>query len=269
MKNILIGLGKVGTIVKDVLVSNNVDVKTVNNGSCEIIDGDCYLFTLPTIKEAMDVVGKCELEGKVVVNLTSATIEQTLELAKCLEEKKAEFISGAIICQRDRIGTDESYISYSGKKETYEKIAEITKALGGAHYEGENIMETSLMEFTSTGVHYTGIMAIYTGIAMCKKYGFDFGTYLYHTLLSMPSLSEAAYRSVWDDFRAESDFSDVDDVIHATEMLCCLLKKTGGKELLFDNKEIQKELENILHEHWDSLMSRYESMADKKEGGNA
>lgn len=268
-RSVCISCGRLGSEIAKVL--KNVKVIEFGSEQCcnkgEVIDAikdaDKIILALSDygkVGELLSEASKEIFENKVIVNYTATTIAQIQELYDKVSELGAKLVSGSVICYYDALGTEDAYVVYSGEKAAYEVVADIVEVLGGAHYEGENIIEASLMDFTANGIHYSYLLAFYTGVAMCKKYDFPLETYLYHTLKSLPPLAEAAYRNIWIGLDDPRSFEEIDDVIHGMEMLVCLLKKSGGKDEVRYNTERQKALNDILYQHWNDLMDDYSKL---------
>jgi len=215
-----------------------------------------------TLRSLLPVLLPDVSADSTIINYTAVTMEQTRELKEMLKDSPVRFVAGAVVCHHDAIGTEDALIYYSGDQKGYEAAGILLSRLGGAQYLGTNIAESALMDYTADGIHYSYILAFYTGIALCKKYGFPVETFLYHTLKSMPPLSEAAYRNIWIGLDDPRSFEEVDDVIHGMEMLVCLLKKTGGKEEIRYQSERQKKLNDALYQHWNDLMQDYSQPKD-------
>ena len=265
-----VGYGKLGKLVANALEKADLGVQIVDTNAAvapvvfsslsDAPTADVILLTLPgyaAIKAVVDACPTSIMQGKTVLCLSTLTIDQSKELLPLVESKGAELIVGAVICHRDAVGTPASYIVYSGKEAAYAAIKPIVDALQGAHNAGENIIGAPLMDYTASGVHYSYVLAFYTGVAMCRKYGLPMKTYLYHTLKSLPPLAEAAKRNIFIGLDDQSSFEEVDDVIHGMEMLVCLLKKSGAKAEIRDNEPRLKKINHALYQHWNDIMSVY------------
>lgn len=273
MKNVVcVGYGKLGKIIVNVLTKSglHVDIVDVQSDPAatvvpsvgEVSGFDAVILTLPSFAEVEKVLTECpkdKLRGKIILNLSSVTIEQSEKLCTLTDNIGANLVIGAVICHRDAVGTDDSYISYSGDEQAYKTLSPVIDALKGARYMGENIMAASLMDYTANGIHYSYVLAFYTGVAMCRKYGFPMDTYLYHTLKSLPPLAEAAKRNIFTGLDDPRTFEEVDDVIHGMEMLVCLLKKTNATQEVRYNDERLKKMNGALYKHWNDIMEVYSS----------
>ncbi len=147
-------------------------------------------------------------------------------------------------------------ILYGGNKETYNYINKLSK--NNRYY--ENIYEAAIINNSISGIHYTYLLAYYVGIVLSKKYDFDIDIYLNNLSSSTPELCEGAYRNIWSGLKDSNSYEEVDDVIHGMEMLVCLMKKTKGKEIIFDDDKRQCYLNNLLDSYWKRISSEVKNV---------
>ena len=265
-----VGHGKLGTIVSGLLTKAGMEVAAIdiNPNAAAVVyptieaapEGDVIMLALPnyaTIEEVLAAAPAEKLAGKTVLCLSAVTIDQSIALKKLLEDKKAALVVGQVTSFRGALGTEDAYVVYAGAEDAFRVVEPIADVLCGKRYMGENIMAASLMDFTANGVHYSYVLAFYTGVAMCRKYGLPMDTYLHHTLKSLYPLAEAAKRNIFmglDDLRT---FEEIDDVIHGMEMLVCLLKKSGAKAEVRHNDARLLKIEKALDKHWNDIMEVY------------
>lgn len=150
---------------------------------------------------------------------------------------------------------DNPLILYGGCKETFDYIYKLSN---NAHYY-ENIYEAAILNSSISGIHYTYLLAYYVGIVLSKKYDFDIDVYLNNLAISTPELCEGAYRNIWSGLKDNNSYEDVDDVIHGMEMLVCLMKKTSGKDLIFENSQRQQYLNKMLDTYWHKVSSEVDN----------
>lgn len=237
----------------------NKDVKI-----CASSDPDIFIFCDISFNEFQKLwsIKDCKVEDKIFLFFNIPSIDDSFEIGKFIKKNNGLFLSGSVVSKYSKLGKEKSIIYYSGDKEAFVKCNELISALSPGKFLGESPVFATLMNFSAIGIHYSFILAFYTGIAMCKKYGFDVNTYIYHTMKAMPPLSEGAYRNIWAGLRDPRTFEDVDDVIHGMEMLVCLMKKTKGDEEIKDNRERQLLLNHILYNHWNELMNSFQHVKE-------
>ncbi|GAA4528922.1 NAD(P)-dependent oxidoreductase [Amycolatopsis samaneae] len=76
------------------------------------------------------------LRGKVVVNLSSDTPERTRVAAEWLAARGAELITGGVMVPEEMVGTEHSFVFYSGPKATFERIEPLLAVIGRPDYRG-------------------------------------------------------------------------------------------------------------------------------------
>lgn len=269
-----VGHGKLGTIVSDLLAKANMNVSVVdvNETAAATVyptietapEANVLVVTLPnyaTVENVLTATSVEKLAGKTVLILSSLTIDQSIALEKLVKEKRATLVVGQVESFRNALGTDDAYVCYAGAEAAYKTVEAVAKTLGGEHYMGDNIMAASLMDFTANGIHYSYVLAFYTGVAMCRKYGLPMNAYLHHTLKSLYPLAEAAKRNIFMGLDDPRTFEEIDDVIHGMEMLVCLLKKSGAKEEVRYNDARLLKIEKALDKHWNDIMEVYTTQA--------
>lgn len=265
-----VGHGKLGTIVSGLLTNagQEVAVVDVNEAAAKVVyptidaapEADVIVVALPdytTIDNVFKKVPAAKITGKTVLCLSALTIDQSILLKGLLECKGARLVVGQVESFRGALGTEDAYVCYAGDEDAYKTVEPIAKVLGGDRYMGENIMAASLMDFTANGIHYSYVLAFYTGVAMCRKYGLPMGTYLHHTLKSLYPLAEAAKRNIFAGLDDPRTFEEIDDVIHGMEMLVWLMKKSGAKEEVRYNDERLLKINKALDKHWNDIMEVY------------
>ncbi|MFI6516033.1 NAD(P)-dependent oxidoreductase [Spirillospora sp. NPDC050679] len=73
-----------------------------------------------------------DLDGRVLVNLTSGTSEQARGTAEWAAGKGAAYLDGAILAAPQGIGTADAVLLYSGSREVFEAHEPVLKSLGDA-----------------------------------------------------------------------------------------------------------------------------------------
>ena len=226
---------------------------------------DAVLICYEDFEETKKAFSQAKEEGlRKVLCFSPLIMKQAKEAGDLSEELGLKTLLGAVINYYKDLGTEDSYVVYSGSKEVYEELKDTLKVLGKDKFLSENIVEAAMMSYTAIGTHYGYVLSFYAGLGMCKRYEFPLDTYMYHTLLSLPPISEGAYRNVWGDFAADSDFSEFDDVIHAGEMLVRDMKKNGSIDDVYQNEERKLVLQKTLEKHWNDLMGDFRKLS--KEG---
>ncbi|WP_026923951.1 NAD(P)-dependent oxidoreductase [Glycomyces arizonensis] len=152
----VLGLGAMGSAITDRLresgyattVWNRTAAKTephVEAGSTAadtvagaVTAGDIIFVVLldhASVHERLEPVA-AELEGKVVVNLTTTTPNEARTTAAWAAEHGIAYLDGAIMAVPDMIGRPGSRLLYSGDENAYAIAESVLKTLGTAEFEG-------------------------------------------------------------------------------------------------------------------------------------
>ncbi|MFE0023774.1 NAD(P)-dependent oxidoreductase [Amycolatopsis sp. NPDC059021] len=76
------------------------------------------------------------LRGRVVVNLSSDTPERTRVAAEWLAARGAELIAGGVMVPAPVVGTEHSFVFYSGSRPTFDRIEPLLAVIGRPDYRG-------------------------------------------------------------------------------------------------------------------------------------
>ncbi|AXB47605.1 NAD(P)-dependent oxidoreductase [Amycolatopsis albispora] len=110
------------------------------------------------VGELLDAAGD-RLRGRTVVNLTNGTPRQARELAERVTALGAEYVDGGIMAVPPGIGTEASFVLYSGPEHAVEAQRELFEAFGAVRYVGED----------------TGLAALYDLALLSGMYGMHAG----------------------------------------------------------------------------------------------
>ncbi|OZM77786.1 NAD(P)-dependent oxidoreductase [Pseudonocardia sp. MH-G8] len=96
------------------------------------------ILSLTDYAAMYDVLGDVgeELRGRVVVNLSSDTPERTREAAAWLAERGAELLAGGVMVPAPIVGTEGSYVFYSGPRSVFEAHEATLGVIGRPDYRG-------------------------------------------------------------------------------------------------------------------------------------
>jgi 3-hydroxyisobutyrate dehydrogenase-like beta-hydroxyacid dehydrogenase len=106
------------------------------------------------------------LAGKVVVNLGSDTPQASRDAAAWLAERGAELLVGGIMVPADVVGTDGSYVFYSGPKSVFEAHEPTLSVIGRPDYRGEDRGLAQLFYQALAHVFVTTLAAFVQGAAL-------------------------------------------------------------------------------------------------------
>lgn len=168
----------------------------------------------------------------------------------CQRLLNTSVIVGSVIGPYAALGTPSAVIRYSGDMDAYKQLFPILRLFGPVTYAGQSPIMAPLLDSTASGVHHASLLALLVGYGMCMRYGLDYGLYAKKVCESMPSLSQGAYRNIWAGLLGPNCFEDVDDDIHAMEMLVYRLKVSGGIGEIAWNENRQNKLNRMIFNYW-------------------
>ena len=99
---------------------------------------ELVLLSLTDYQAMYDILAPTEdaLRGKIVVNLSSDTPERTRVAAEWLAARGAEMIAGGIMVPAPVVGTEGSFVFYSGAQPTFDRIEPTLRVIGRPDYRG-------------------------------------------------------------------------------------------------------------------------------------
>jgi 3-hydroxyisobutyrate dehydrogenase-like beta-hydroxyacid dehydrogenase len=126
-----------------------------------------------------DILGDAgdALVGKVVVNLSSDTPQASRDAAAWLAERGAEQVVGGIMVPAEVVGTDGSYVFYSGPRAVFEAHEPTLRVIGRPDYRGEDPALAQLYYQALVHVFVTTLAAFVQGAALLGSAGVTAGEY--------------------------------------------------------------------------------------------
>jgi 3-hydroxyisobutyrate dehydrogenase-like beta-hydroxyacid dehydrogenase len=111
------------------------------------------------------------LTGKVVVNLSSDTPQRTRDAAVWARDRGAGFLTGGVMVPAPMIGTADSYVYYSGRREILEAHEPALRLIGAPRYVGEDPGLAQLYYQAQLHVFLTGLAAVLHATALTGSAG--------------------------------------------------------------------------------------------------
>jgi 3-hydroxyisobutyrate dehydrogenase-like beta-hydroxyacid dehydrogenase len=111
------------------------------------------------------------LAGKVVVNLSSDTPQASRDAASWLAERGAELLVGGIMVPAEVVGTDGSYVFYSGPRSVFEVYETTLRVIGRPDYRGADPALAQLFYQALVHVFVTTLTAFVQGAALLGTAG--------------------------------------------------------------------------------------------------
>lgn len=183
MKKIsVIGTGKMGSAFARTLVQAKLDVHvwdkfeeatkdSIENGAKLASDfhtalqvSDIIISLVSSASIGIKLFNEVDpklLEGKFVINYSTALPEDGDKFQSLVHKNNGYFINAAISSYPNLIGTDLTVIQYSGQKEYFDKIEESVKALApeATLYVGTDLKKPAIVDAAMTGSFYAVALA--------------------------------------------------------------------------------------------------------------
>ncbi|GAA2367957.1 NAD(P)-binding domain-containing protein [Nonomuraea africana] len=118
-----------------------------------------------------------ELDGTMLINLTSGDSAQAREAAQWAEQRGARYLDGAIMAIPPAIGTAEAVILHSGPQSDFEAHKSTLDALGTVTYLGADHGLASLYDVAGLAMMWSVLNAWLQGTALLRTAGVDAATY--------------------------------------------------------------------------------------------
>ncbi|WP_026413519.1 NAD(P)-dependent oxidoreductase [Actinomadura oligospora] len=112
-------------------------------------------------------------EGRVLVNLTSGTVDAARDMAAWAESRGAAYLDGAIMAAPDAVGGD-AWIVHSGPRSAYDAHEPTLLSLGsGARHLGDDHTLTPLHEMAALSLMWNMLNGFLHGSALLRAAGVD------------------------------------------------------------------------------------------------
>ncbi|MEV6324283.1 NAD(P)-binding domain-containing protein [Nocardia sp. NPDC051787] len=118
-----------------------------------------------------------DLNGTMLINLTSGNSAQAREAAEWAEQRGAHYLDGAIMAIPSAIGTAEAVILHSGPQSDFEAHESTLDALGTVTYLGADHGLASLYDVAGLAMMWSVLNAWLQGTALLRTAGVDAATY--------------------------------------------------------------------------------------------
>lgn len=195
----LIGLGAMGSSLACAFVKAGVAVTAWNRTRDratvkEAIDnGAVFEYDIEAIIRNNDVLVICVIHydaiysiftaakstaftGKTIINLSSGTPKQALEMESWTKEHgAAHYFDGAVMVTPEMISTEHSFLILSGGSEqTFSRkrgIADLLAPLGRLLYQGEDVDIAAASEIATGSAMYGMVLGTFIGLNLLRKAG--------------------------------------------------------------------------------------------------
>ncbi|MDF2517409.1 MAG: 6-phosphogluconate dehydrogenase [Sphingobacterium sp.] len=140
---------------------------------------------------------KTDLNGKVIVNLSSGTPQEAREVSQWIIQQGGSFLSAGIMVPPSLVGKDDpnSYTFYSGPKKLFEQYQADLAVLTTTDYKGEDVGLAMLYYQAMLNILYTSMTGVIQSYALLKAgkiNAIDFEPYTHEFLKFLPTLIQQA-----------------------------------------------------------------------------
>ncbi|MEU0937206.1 NAD(P)-binding domain-containing protein [Embleya sp. NPDC005971] len=118
-----------------------------------------------------------ELDGKMLINLTSGDSAQAREAARWAEQRGARYLDGAIMAIPSGIGTADAVILHSGPEADFAAYRSTLEVLGTVSHLGADHGLAALYDVAGLAMMWSVLNAWLQGTAMVRTAGVDAATY--------------------------------------------------------------------------------------------
>ncbi len=113
------------------------------------------------------------LSGKLLVQLSTVTAEESRALGHWAEENGIDYLDGAILGYPQHMRSQHCPVVYSGTKTAFEAKTSVLTALGGSpRFLGEAIGGAPNFDKAILSCHYGSVLGFFHGAAICRAAGF-------------------------------------------------------------------------------------------------
>ncbi|WP_306362353.1 NAD(P)-dependent oxidoreductase [Nocardia sp. CC227C] len=127
------------------------------------------------VAETLSTVGPA-LRGRVLVNLTSSTPEQSRTRARWATDHGADYVDGAVMAVPHGIGTAEALMLYSGSEIGYRTAEPALKVLAGqGSYLGADFGRAAAFDAALVSVFWLSFFGVSLGISLAEAEGIKGG----------------------------------------------------------------------------------------------
>lgn len=148
----------------------STDINAAIDGASSVI---VVLSNYDAVGAVLDGVKPGALRGKLVINLTSGSASDAIDMATRIAPTGAEYLDGSIWVLPSMIGDADAVISMGGSEDVWQKAASLIKLLGGASFHaGEAVESGNVLEACFPGAFYmTAQNCFIESMQLASKFG--------------------------------------------------------------------------------------------------
>ncbi|MBZ4320687.1 NAD(P)-dependent oxidoreductase [Streptomyces huiliensis] len=128
------------------------------------------IWDYASVRETLEPVAAA-LKGRTLVNLTNGTPDQARRMAAWADEHGITYVDGGIMAIPPGIGTEQSFIVYSGAREAFDAYLPVLELLGAARFVGTDPGLAALYDVSLLSGMYGQFMGVMHALAMTSSAG--------------------------------------------------------------------------------------------------
>lgn len=144
-----------------------------SSAAAAVAAGPLVIVCLSDYAAVRDALNGSDVDGRVVVNLSSGTSEGGREMAEWAGERGAIYLDGAILTVPAFIGDPSSQILYSGPAEAFAAHEAVFSVFGKAVHLGADHGLSSVYDVALLGLMWSMLNGFLQGAALVKAAGVD------------------------------------------------------------------------------------------------
>jgi 3-hydroxyisobutyrate dehydrogenase-like beta-hydroxyacid dehydrogenase len=116
--------------------------------------------------------GKANINGKLLVQLTTSTPQEARQGEVWAKQNNLEYLQGAITGSPASIGTPDAHILFSGAEEVFQKAESLLKILDSKlDYKGEAVGMAPAWDFVMIMHYYGMFLSLFHSVQICQAEG--------------------------------------------------------------------------------------------------
>lgn len=163
-------------------------------------------------REVLDVIAPVSV-GRLVVNLTTGTPDQSAATAREARASGLTYVTGAIMVPTSMVGTEDCSVLYAGAGSDLDRLRPLADALAGStQLTGEDHAVPAALDLAMLNVYFTGMYAFFHSAALASAHGIQPQRFLAHAQEivatlggSLPELAAAVSERTYDGGEASLD----------------------------------------------------------------
>jgi 3-hydroxyisobutyrate dehydrogenase-like beta-hydroxyacid dehydrogenase len=210
----VIGLGRMGAALAAAMLQSNYQVtvwnRTVSKAAPLVKAGavqaetaaeaiaanEIFVVCLGNYQDSQTVLTDCgDLDGKLLIQLTSGTTDDAEKLQKWALKKGALYLDGVISAYPSGIGKAETVLVVAGSEKAWAIGKPVITCLGGeSRYVGDSLTAPIALQFAIVAPTLMLAMGVIQGIHVLEREGFDLNQYAEIISGMSPLLTESIER---------------------------------------------------------------------------